>query len=137
MIRWPALIAPVLALALSLPVDAAASERWRQPDSPFALGEAYPDEPASCETLEGWIDDAPDIADRVSLAIEGVLTSAESDGALAYLVMCDPSAVQIMCVTYELDGMTAGDRVLFAGGYQRYGPRRVMLDPCLASEVDG
>jgi hypothetical protein len=38
-----------------------------------------------------------------------------------------------MCITYSTNGMEAGDRVLFAGGYNRAGEKRVVLDPCLDS----
>ncbi len=109
------------------------AQEWRDPGSPFELGEAYPDNPATCETMKYWIDHAPRIDDRVSLAIRGELVSVEWDGVLAYLVMCDEAAVQVMCVTYSRDGRDVGDTVLFGGGYSRVGERQIMLDPCLAS----
>jgi hypothetical protein len=106
------------------------------PDSPFRMGEAYPDRPATCETARYWIDRAPVTDARVSFAIRGKLVAAEWDGALAYLVMCEEADVQVLCVTYSKDGKDVGDAVLFGGGYSRAGERRIMLDPCLASPVE-
>jgi hypothetical protein len=122
--------------ALSFAAPAAASEPWQAPDSPFVLGEAYPETPATCETIEHWHDKAPEISARVSFAIAGKLTAVEWDGVLAYLVMCEDSQVQVLCVTYSRDGRNVGDTVLFGGGYSRAGDRRIMLDPCLAGPVD-
>lgn len=124
------------AAALSFAPPAAALEPWQTPDSPFVLGEAYPETPATCTTIEHWIDKAPAIAARVSFAIVGTLTAVEWDGTLAYLVMCEESQVQVLCVTYSRDGRSVGETVLFAGGYSRAGERRIMLDPCLAGPPD-
>ena len=67
------------------------------------------------------------------MAIVGRLASVNWDGALAYLVMCEPAGVHVMCVTYSQGELAPGDVVMFAGGYSRAGERQVMLDPCLAS----
>lgn len=129
---------PIIAAvaALSFLEPAAALEPWEAPDSPYVLGEAYPATPATCETIEHWNDKAPMISARVSFAIVGKLTAVEWDGVLAYLVMCEDSEVQVLCVTYSRDGRDVGDTVLFGGGYSRAGERRIMLDPCLAGPVD-
>lgn len=110
----------------------ASAQEWKRPDSPYMMGEAYPDVSATCETAKYWIDHAPETDDRVSFAIEGKLTAVEWDGALAYLIMCDEADVQVMCVTYSKDGRAVGDTVRFGGGYSRAGERQIMLDPCLA-----
>ncbi|ESR25318.1 hypothetical protein [Lutibaculum baratangense] len=128
-------LAAALACA-ALPAPATAAE-WQRPDSPFTLGEAYPDVPATCETAGYWIEHGPDIDARVSFAVRGPLVATEWDGALAYLVMCPEVGVQIMCVTYSREGREVGDMALFAGGYMRVDERRIMLDPCLASPDDG
>ena len=112
---------------------AAAAEAWQAADSPFVLGEAYPATPATCVTVNDWIDKGPEIDARVSFAIVGKLAAVQWDGALAYLVMCEESGVRVLCVTYSKDGKDVGDTVLFGGGYSRVGERRIMLDPCLAS----
>jgi hypothetical protein len=103
------------------------------PAGPFVLGEDFPKNPATCETIEYWAGRAPATEARISLAIKGKLASVKSDGALAYLIMCDAPAFQIMCVTYSTNGLRAGDTVMFAGGYNRGEGKRIMLDPCLAS----
>ncbi len=103
------------------------------PESPFRLGEAYAQQPASCETLRRWADAAPDIEGRVTMTARGELAAVETDGTLAYLVMCEEPGTQVMCVTYETNGMQPGETVLFAGGYARVGEAQVMLDPCLAT----
>jgi hypothetical protein len=101
--------------------------------SPFRPGEGYPDQPATCENIEYWAERAPNTVARISTAITGKLTAVNSDGALAYLVMCEAPGFEVMCITYSTNGMEAGDRVMFAGGYNRAGEKRVVLDPCLAS----
>lgn len=123
----------ILAISMLIAGSEAFAQDWRGAGSPFTLGEAYPETPATCETIGDWIDRAPDTLDRVSLAISGKLVAAQWDGALAYLVMCKEPGVQVMCVTYSLNGRKPGDQVMFAGGYSRVGERRIMLDPCLAS----
>jgi hypothetical protein len=102
-------------------------------EGPFTLGEEYPEEPATCETIKYWADRAPRTEDRISLGITGKLKAVKFDGTLAYLLMCEPPGVQVMCVTYSTNGLEAGDVVLFGGGYRRVGERQIMLDPCLAS----
>ncbi len=113
---------------------AASEERWQTPDSPYRMGEAYPDVAATCETVADWIDFAPKTDDRVSFAITGKLSAVEWDGALAYLVMCDKDNVQVMCVTYSVDGRSVGETVTFGGGFSRAGDKQILLDPCLASK---
>ena len=125
-----------LALIASSPAALPAhslAEAWRAPGSPFTIGEAFPETPATCETVKYWIDKAPRIDARVSFAIVGELVAAEWDGALAYLVMCEEDGVQVMCVTYSVEGREVGDTVVFGGGYIPAGERRIMLDPCLAT----
>lgn len=100
------------------------------------MGEGYAERPATCETIKHWIDRAPATDDRITLTITGPLAAVQWDGTLAYLVMCDEKDVQVMCVTYSKEGRHVGDTVLFAGGYARYGARRIMLDPCLAAPAE-
>ena len=107
---------------------------WQAPDSPYTLGEAQPAKVATCETAKDWIDHAPQIEGRVSFAISGKLTTVHWDGALGYLIMCDEPDVQVMCVTYSVEGREIGETVVFAGGYSRAGEKKIMLDPCLASD---
>ncbi|MCP1197835.1 hypothetical protein [Notoacmeibacter sp. MSK16QG-6] len=89
----------------------------------------------TCRTIGDWIDHAPDIDARFSLTIEGKLVDSQWDGALAYLIMCDEAAIQVMCVTYSSEGRTIGETVQFAGGWNRIGKGQVLLDPCLARPV--
>lgn len=105
------------------------------PEGPYRMGEGYADVPATCETISHWIDRAPDTRDRVTMTITGRLTSIDWDGALAYLVMCGPDEVQVMCVTYSKEDREIGQAVLFAGGFSRWGERQVMLDPCLVDPL--
>lgn len=66
------------------------------------------------------------------MTITGQLEESHWDGALAYLIMCKPSEVQVLCVTYAPHEVDPSKSVLLAGGYERVGENRVMLDPCLA-----
>jgi hypothetical protein len=125
----------ILAAFLTLPGPfSIASEKWQAPDSPYRMGEAYPKVAAICETANEWIKHAPETDDRVSFAITGKLVTVQWDGALAYLVMCEESNVQVLCVTYSADGREVGEVVTFGGGYSRAGEKQIMLDPCLASK---
>lgn len=129
------LIAVVAALLSGLP-EVGSTEPWQTRDSPFTLGEAFPEKPATCESVKHWAGKAPNIDDRVSFAIVGKLVAVEWDGTLAYLIMCPESEIQVMCVTYSKEGRRVGDSVTFAGGYNRVGERAIMLDPCLASPAN-
>ncbi len=102
------------------------------PMGPFSAAETSARHPATCETIGAWIDRAPDGAERINLTISGVLSFVGRDDALAYLVMCPPDGVQILCVAYQTNGMQIGDTVVFGGGFSRAGPDRIILDPCLA-----
>ncbi|MCC2609097.1 hypothetical protein [Neorhizobium petrolearium] len=130
--KAPARAAIAVLLLFGLP-PASFAETVIDPDGPFRMGEGYADRPATCETVKHWIDHAPPTDDRITLTISGRLVAVDWDGTLAYLVMCDEKDVQVMCITYSKEGRNIGDPVLFAGGYARFGARRIMLDPCLAS----
>lgn len=131
------LCARLLALLMIVAVLSAApqlrAEDCCDPQGPFALGEDYPDQPATCETIKYWADRAPDTTDRISLAIRDRLTAVQSNPVLTYLAMCESPGIQVLCVTYKPGGLAPGDVVLLAGGYSRKGDRQIVLDPCLAS----
>lgn len=127
-----ALRASTLAVALAVSSAAARAQDCCDPAGPFRKGEAYADEPATCETIGDWIDRVPDYDGRLTMAIRGALSAVETDGTLAYLVMCDAPGVRVLCVTYSTNDMQPGDVVLFGGGYAPVDENRIMLDPCLA-----
>ncbi len=102
-------------------------------NSPFREGEGWADKPATCEDIAYWAERAPATSARFSLAIRGKLSAVKSDSALTYLVMCDAPGLQVICVTYETNGMSAGDVVEFGGGFQRTSDKQILMDPCLAS----
>lgn len=134
--RKSLILAAAWLIGLAWSDAAARAEAWREPDSPYRLGEAYPDILATCDTVNYWIDHAPRIDARITMGIEGVLSAVEWDGTLAYLIMCEEPGVQVMCVTYSKEGREIGEKVVFGGGYVRAGERRIMLDPCLASPAE-
>lgn len=104
------------------------------PLAPFREGEALATRAATCATLPDWIDHVPETTDRISLTVRGRLSLVDSDGALAYLIMCEPEDVQVLCITYDRGGRVPGDDAVIAGGYIRADERRVILDPCLAAD---
>jgi hypothetical protein len=67
----------------------------------------------------------------VTIQVVGPLREVRSDGALAYMLMCEPPDPQVLCVTYETGGRKRGDRVVLTGSYSRRGPDHILLDPCL------
>lgn len=103
-------------------------------EGPFREGEGVGN-PATCETIAEWIDRVPDYNGRISMTITGEIVESHWTGELAYLIMCEPESIQVMCVTYypeEVDGET----IIFAGGYQRHGEKQIVLDPCLTSPAE-
>lgn len=120
-----------LILALCLAATPAAAAPCCDPASPFRAGEAMPATNATCATLPGWAARAPRTEARVSMAIEGRVTSAEADEVLAYLAMCEDAPVTVVCVTYLPLAQGPGDWLVLAGGYNRAKPGLVVLDPCL------
>lgn len=103
------------------------------PASPFREGEGIADTPATCENIARWSQQAPTTSARITLSIRGKLSRIEANSALVYLTMCDKPRLQVLCVTYETNGMKPGDVVSFAGGYERSVTGQVVLDPCLAT----
>ena len=116
---------------------AAAAAPVVDPDGPFVIGEAFPETPATCGSLRGWLDDVPDYDGRISMAIEGELLASEYDGVLAYLFMCPEQGVQVICVTYEPHEIVKDQKVLLAGGFAGTADGQVILDPCLAYDIPG
>ncbi|SFQ11749.1 hypothetical protein SAMN05216176_101425 [Nitratireductor indicus] len=123
---------PFFAAMLTMFTMGAPAQECCDPAGPFRKGEAYADQPATCKTIADWIERAPAYDGRITMTTQGPLSAVETDGTLAYLVMCEAPGVQVLCVTYSTNGMQPGDVVLFAGGYSRVDETRVMLDPCLA-----
>ena len=118
---------------LALGAHAAADPIFDE-DGPFRQGEGF-GTPATCETIGDWIDRVPDYDGRISMVIDGPIRESHWDGALAYLIMCDPGGIEVMCVTYAEQEVT-GEPVQFAGGYNRVDERRIMLDPCLTYPME-
>lgn len=102
------------------------------PDSPFREGEGWADKPATCEDIAHWAERAPKTEARISLSIRGKLSAVHWTGVIAYLVMCDPNVMEVVCVTYETNDMRAGEVISFGGGFFRRGDKQIFMDPCLA-----
>jgi hypothetical protein len=96
----------------------------------FSEGNEPAKKPATCQELRRMSAGLKPPDTRIDLAIIGELTLVKPDGALWYMAMCQD--VQVMCVTYQQNGMKAGDRVLFRGAYARLDENHVVLAPCLA-----
>lgn len=125
-----------LSFAVAITAVPAASEPCCNDESPFRAGEEMPATNATCETLPHWVDQAPETDERISMAIEGTVTSAEADEMLAYVLMCEDKPVTVVCVTYLPLDDQAGDVLVLAGGYNRTRPDLVILDPCLPFPVE-
>ena len=103
------------------------------PRSPFRAGEGHAETAATCQNLRYWAERAPKTSDRITMLVQGELSAVHWNGVLAYLEMCDPKGLRVVCVTYATNGMRGGDVVTFGGGYASAGKEWVVLDPCLAS----
>ena len=97
----------------------------------FALGDQPAKTYAACGDIRRMSEGLGNPTFRIDLSAVGELTSVRTDGALWYLQMCED--VKLLCVTYQSNGMKAGDRVYFRGGYTRANADHALLDPCLAS----
>jgi hypothetical protein len=87
---------------------------------------------SSCQDLRASIAKlAPGAEDYFTVEVVGTLRDVQSDGVLAYMIMCSPPDPQVLCVTYTAGDRRKGDRVILAGTYSQRGPDHVMLDPCL------
>ena len=58
-------------------------------DGPFREAEGF-GTPATCQTIDDWINRVPDYDGRITMVIKGAIEESHWDGALAYLVMCKP-----------------------------------------------
>ena len=123
-----------LLVSLAWCAAVAAEEPVFDEDGPFRQGEGF-GTPVTCKTMADWIDRAPDYSGRISMVIDGEIVESHWDGALAYLIMCEPEDIQVMCVTYYPQEVT-GETIRFAGGYNRNGERQIILDPCLVFPAD-
>ena len=123
-------------LAMAVASQAAGSQEGA-PQSPFADADMKPAIRARCGDLHRLTDGIETGAKRIDLGVEGELTVVHSDGILTYLVLCKAPDPQVLCVTYRDNGMKPGDRVTLAGGYSRPDRDHILLDPCLASILDG
>ena len=104
--------APLSAFALVLlPAVSLRAKECCDPAGPFRPGEAYAEEPATCETIGRWIGRAPEADRRITFTARGALSAVESDGVLAYLIMCPEPGVQVMCVANNTNGMKPGEVV--------------------------
>jgi hypothetical protein len=125
--------AGVLAVALAALAAPLSASDCCDPKSPFRAGEGHAETSATCQNLRYWAGRAPQTSERVSMTVRGELSAVHWNGVLAYLEMCDPKGLRVVCVTYATNDMRAGDVVTFGGGYASAGKEWVVLDPCLAS----
>lgn len=122
-------------LALTLPAAGA--------EDLFANRPAFsgPEEPARqsarCDQLRAQAEGLGEPSDRIDLSLDGRLTAVQSDGALWYMVVCNLPDLRVMCVTYQSNDMKPGDMVVIKGAYRRVDPNHALLDPCLASPLEG
>lgn len=112
------------------------------PDSFFADRPAFsqpeqPAKPASCADIAAQLPEAVPRDVRVDMAISGPVSLIRTDGALWYVAVCADPGVRVLCVTYNAEELKLGENVVLRGGYNRQGPRHVLLDPCLASPDRG
>jgi hypothetical protein len=99
----------------------------------FSPAEQPATAPGHCRDLRSMSAGLPQLETRIDLTLVGEITAIQTDGALWYIVVCSVPDVQVMCITYESNGMKRGDNVLIRGAYSRVDLDHVALDPCLAS----
>ena len=78
--RFTSRFLPIVAAALLSVVSTLRAENCCDPKGPFTLGEEYPEEPATCETIKYWADRAPRTEDRISLGIECLSSDVRAAG---------------------------------------------------------
>ncbi len=115
-IGWVAMGSCLAALAVSTAVEAQPAPSFR----------------STCQDLRASVRElAPKPDDYFTIEVVGTLEDVQSDGVLAYMLMCSPPDPQVLCVTYSTGGRKKGESVMFAGTYSERGPDHIMLDPCL------
>ncbi|WP_334360247.1 MULTISPECIES: hypothetical protein [unclassified Bradyrhizobium] len=102
----------------------------------FSVAEQPVRMPAECRDVRRMAEGIPELDYRIDLSVVGSLTAVQTDQVLWYLVLCSLPDIRIMCVTYQSNGMTVGERVIVKGGYRRRDANHVLLDPCLASRPE-
>ncbi|MDO9411713.1 MAG: hypothetical protein Q7T81_03955 [Pseudolabrys sp.] len=103
----------------------------------FSPAEVPARESARCDQIRAMAEGLGEPDERIDLSVDGPLTAVQTDGALWYLVVCNLPDVRVMCVTYQSNDMKPGDKVVIKGAYRRVDPNHALLDPCLASPLDG
>lgn len=100
----------------------------------FAAAQPDPSFRTTCAGLRGALAALPPVVDEetvVTIQVQGEVTAARKDDAVAYIVVCAPPDPQVACITYSLEGRAVGDRVTVSGAYSPAQPDRIVLDPCL------
>lgn len=120
-----------------LPGGIAAAEVPLTGRTGLAEAEVQPARSAACHELRQALDGLPELDRRIDLWVAGKAVAVQTDGILWYLVLCASPDIRVLCVTYEDNGMKAGDRIEARGAYSRRDENHVLLDPCLASRFDG
>ena len=126
--------ASLIAIVLYASSTLAIAQSVFENESPFREAEGF-GTPATCQTIDDWINRVPDYVGRITMVIKGTIGESHRDGTLAYLIMCRQEGIQVMCVTYA-EREASPQLVLFAGGYSRIGERQIVLDPYLVYPLD-
>lgn len=103
----------------------------------FSQGDLPAVSAARCDQIRAMSAGLGETDFRIDLTVEGQLTAVRTDGVLWYLIVCNLPDVRVMCVAYQSNDMKPGDRVFIKGAYRRVDPNHALLDPCLASVLDG
>jgi len=105
--------------------------------SPFADADMPPAIRARCDEVRRLTEGRGTGSQRVDFSVTGPLALVHIDTALTYLGLCGtPPEPKVLCITYQANGMKAGDVVTVTGGYNRPDDDHVVLDPCLAFPAD-
>jgi len=101
-----------------------------------AASQPAPTFEVACGELRGALKKLGEPDEITTIAVKGKLIAVRSDGALAYLFLCDPPAPRVLCVTYQTNDSKEGDEVIVTGNLIPRGPDHVQLDPCLHDGVE-
>lgn len=103
----------------------------------IALAQPAPTFHVQCSELRKAVSEHQlDSSVLTTISVEGEISEIGTDGAIVYILLCEPPDPLVLCATYSDNGNIIGDRVAIGGSYSPKGPDHIMLDPCLHVPMD-
>ena len=87
---------------------------------------------ASCPDLRAALEKLSQGDDElIAIKVVGKVTFIRQGAGVVYLGLCGAPDPTVVCVTYDGNGLKAGDMAMASGTFLKRDLNRVLLDPCL------